>query len=32
MAALKSVLGKHGGDCAVMLHVTIPGESESLSG
>ena len=30
MQALKSVLGKHGGDCAVTLHVTIPGESETV--
>ena len=30
MAALKSVLGKHGGDCAVTLHVTISGESETV--
>jgi DNA polymerase-3 subunit alpha len=30
MAALKSVLGKHGGDCTVTLHVTIPGESETV--
>jgi len=30
MAALKSVLGKHGGDCSVSLHVTIPGESETV--
>jgi len=30
MQALRSVLGKHGGDCAVTLHVTIPGESETV--
>ena len=30
IAALKSVLGKHGGDCSVVLHVTIPGESETV--
>lgn len=30
MAALKAVLGKHGGDCSVSLHVTILGESETV--
>jgi DNA polymerase-3 subunit alpha len=30
LQALKAVLGKHGGDCTVTLHVTIPGESETV--
>jgi DNA polymerase-3 subunit alpha len=30
VAALKAVLGKHGGDCSVTLHLTIPSESETV--
>ena len=30
MVALKRVLRSHPGDCSVMLHITIPGESETV--
>ena len=30
MAAFKRVLMSHPGDCAVKLHITIPGESETV--
>ncbi len=30
MIALRRVLGDHSGDCAVYLHITIPGESETV--
>jgi DNA polymerase-3 subunit alpha len=30
LLALRSLLDQHGGDCAVVLHLRIPGESETL--
>jgi hypothetical protein len=30
LLGLRSVLGEHAGDCGVVLHVVIPGESETL--
>lgn len=30
MSALRTVLEKHGGDCAFFLHITIPGETETV--
>jgi DNA polymerase-3 subunit alpha len=30
LTALREVLGQHAGDCAVWLHLTIPGESETV--
>ena len=30
MVALKRVLGAHGGECEVVVHVTIPGESTTV--
>ena len=30
LLALKTVLSEHAGDCAVVLHLIIPGESETL--
>ena len=30
MEALKKVLRAHPGECAVFLHITIPGESETI--
>jgi DNA polymerase-3 subunit alpha len=32
LIALKRLLGAHGGDCGVFLHITIPGESETILG
>jgi DNA polymerase III alpha subunit len=32
LLALKRLLGSHLGDCGVFLHVTIPGESETVLG
>jgi hypothetical protein len=32
LIALKRLLGAHGGDCGVFLHITIPGESETVLG
>ena len=30
MVALRQVLTEHPGDCAVYLHLTLPGESETV--
>ena len=30
LLALRDVLGKHAGDCAVQVHMMIPGESETV--
>jgi DNA polymerase-3 subunit alpha len=32
LIALKRLLGSHSGDCGVYLHITIPGESETVLG
>jgi DNA polymerase-3 subunit alpha len=32
LLALKRLLGSHAGDCGVFLHITIPGESETILG
>jgi DNA polymerase-3 subunit alpha len=32
LIALKTLLGAHAGDCGVYLHITIPGESETVLG
>jgi len=32
LIALKKLLGAHAGDCGVYLHITIPGESETVLG
>ena len=32
LIALKRLLGAHSGDCSVFLHITIPGESETVLG
>ena len=32
LIALKKLLGSHSGDCGVYLHITIPGESETVLG
>jgi DNA polymerase-3 subunit alpha len=32
LLALKKLLGAHAGDCGVYLHITIPGESETILG
>ena len=32
LIALKRLLGSHLGDCGVYLHITIPGESETVLG
>ena len=32
LIALKRLLGSHTGDCGVYLHITIPGESETVLG
>ncbi|HKK52419.1 MAG TPA: DNA polymerase III subunit alpha, partial [Myxococcota bacterium] len=32
LMALKRLLAAHGGDCGVYLHITIPGESETILG
>ncbi|MFP6655230.1 MAG: DNA polymerase III subunit alpha, partial [Myxococcota bacterium] len=32
LMALKTLLGAHSGDCGVYLHITIPGESETVLG
>jgi hypothetical protein len=32
LIALKKIFGSHAGDCGVYLHITIPGESETVLG